>query len=116
MKFSIDIAKTPDVEWNGFKAWVYNNKEQFSAGSALYIELEKEHGMVKSMISDRYYLILEGIVEFDIAGITQTASRLDTIVIPKNTPYNYRNLGGPKAAKLYLVHSPAFDADKEIKL
>ena len=74
-------------------------------------EVETHHGKVRTELCDRVYLVLEGTGEFVINEERISVEATDVIVVPRNTPYDYRgNL------KLYLVHVPAYDAQFEVQL
>ena len=100
--------------WKGLKGWAYNSKDDFPNASAAYFEITGEHGKVKTTKSDRIYFILDGRGEFIIDGEIAPVKKMDVIIVPKNTPYNYRAIKG--TMKLFLVHCPAFDPAREVKL
>lgn len=114
MKF---IAKNAlSIAWDDFKGKAYNSKDDFANASAASFEVgPKGHGKVKTLVSDRVYYVLEGSGEFEIDGEITTVSTTDVVIIPKNTPYDYRANKGT-TLKLFLVHTPAFDPKKEVKL
>lgn len=58
--------------------------------------------------------MIDGEGEFFINDKTINVKKNDVIVVPKNTPYNYRLKKG--ILKLFLVHTPAYDPKYEIKL
>ena len=109
MKFKLKDAYK--FGWKGLAGRAYNSKDDFAYASAAYIEVDGEHGKVKSKKSDRIYLILEGLGEFVINNQKVAVKKMDVIIVPKNNPYNYNG-----KMKLFLVHSPAFDENHEIKL
>lgn len=112
MKFKL---KDADVfGWDGLKAWAYNSKDDFSNASAAYFEVIGKHGMVKTTVSDRIYLVLDGKGEFIIDGEVVSVEKTDVVIVPKNTPYDYQAKEG--ILKLFLVHTPAFDSSADIKL
>jgi mannose-6-phosphate isomerase-like protein (cupin superfamily) len=112
MKFSLDKARK--FGWKGLKGWAYNSKEDFENASAAYFELTGSHGEVKTTLSDRVYFVVEGEGEFEIDGEKISVEKEEVVVVPKNTPYDYRAKGG--VLKLFLVHVPAFDPEYEVKL
>ncbi|KKU19546.1 MAG: hypothetical protein UX31_C0005G0036 [Candidatus Nomurabacteria bacterium GW2011_GWA1_46_11] len=112
MKYSLKDAN--EIGWEGFKAWVYNTSEDFPNLSGLYIELSNRHGKVKSTKSDRAYLVLEGKGLFTIDGKDIPVEEMDLVIVPKDTPYDYKTEGG--TVKMFLIHSPAYDRDAEVKL
>ena len=100
--------------WKGLKGVAYNSKEDFKKASAALFEVTGRHGKVKSLVSDRIYLVLEGKGEFIANEKIVPVEKNDVIIIPKNTPYDYKAVRG--TLKLFLVHAPAFDENKEVKL
>jgi mannose-6-phosphate isomerase-like protein (cupin superfamily) len=112
MKFSIQNALS--FGWEGLKGKAYNSKEDFDNASAAIFEVVGSHGKVKTTKSDRIYYVVEGEGEFSVNGETFKVSTEDVIIIPKNTPYDYKTTSG--AMKLFLVHTPAYDQDAEVKL
>ncbi|RLG16227.1 hypothetical protein DRN63_04425, partial [Nanoarchaeota archaeon] len=82
--------------------------------SAAYFEVSGRHGKVKTTKSDRVYLVLEGEGEFIINDEVIPVKATDVIIVPKNTPYDYRATSD--ILKLFLVHCPAYDPEAEVKL
>ena len=82
--------------------------------SGAYFEVTGRHGKVKTTHSDRVYLVLEGSGNFTIGDETFSVEAMDMLIIPKNTPYDYKTSNG--TMKLFLVHTPAYNADAEVKL
>jgi len=109
MKFELKKAK--EFGWNGLKGWAYNSKEEFKNASAAYFEVDGSHGKVKTTSSDRIYFVLDGEGEFIINEKIVPVKKTDVVIVPKNTPYNYRG-----KMKLLLVHTPAFNPEFEEKL
>lgn len=112
MKFKLKDASK--FGWDGLEGWAYSSKEDFQNASAAYFEVSKSHGKTKTEISDRIYLVLEGKGEFIIDGETIFVEKSDVIIVPKNTPYDYKTKNG--VLKLFLIHIPAHDAKGDIKL
>lgn len=113
MKFSIKDGH--DFGWDGLKAKAINSREDFENASAAIFEVTGSHGKVKTELSDRIYLVLEGEGMFVIDGEEVAVAKDDVIIVPKNTPYDYKAAKGT-ALKLYLVHTPAYDPAFERKL
>ncbi len=112
LKFKLKDAK--HFGWEGLKGWEFNSKEDFERTSAAMFEVTGKHGKVKSLASDRVYLILGGKGKFIINEEVVLVEKNDVIIVPKNTPYDYKTTKGK--LRLFLVHAPAFDNTKEIKL
>lgn len=110
MKYKYKLDKSDDnkVGWEGWEAWPYSSKEDFKRASALYIEVEENHGMTKALKSDRVYLVLGGKGEFKIKDTVRRVKEGDVIIVPRNTPYDYKKIGD-KTLRLFLVHAPAFN-------
>ncbi len=113
MKFTLN--KAFKFGWEGLKGWAYNSEDDFPNASAAYFEVIGKHGKVKNIKSDRIYFVLDGKGEFIIDEKSISVKKTDVVIVPKNTPYDYRATGGT-TLKLFLVHFPAFDAEADIKL
>ena len=112
MKFSLKNGHR--FGWEGLKGWALNSKEDFENASAAYFEVTGSHGKVKTTRSDRIYFVLEGKGKFIINDEVVAVEKYDVIIVPKNTPYDYKSTGG--VLKLFLVHIPAYDPKNEVKL
>jgi mannose-6-phosphate isomerase-like protein (cupin superfamily) len=102
------------IDWDGVNAWVYSSNEDLEAGSAIYFEIKTHHGKCMSKKSDRIYYIVDGQGEYEIDGKTFSVKKEDVIIVPKNTPYDYKATNDT-ILKVFLVHTPAFDPDAEVK-
>ncbi len=111
MKFSLKNAT--EIERPGIKAKVYSTFKDFENVSATYFEVTGSHGKVKTTLSDRVYLVLEGKGEFIIDDQKILVEKDDVVIIPKNTTYDYSASDG--VLKLFLVNTPAFRSEFEIK-
>jgi len=112
MKFT--LKKAFKFGWEGLKGWAYNSRGDFPNASAAYFEVTGSHGKVKTTKSDRIYLVLDGQGEFTIDGKIIPVEKTDVVIVPKNTPYDYKATKG--TLKLFLVHCPAFDPEADVKL
>ncbi len=112
MKYLLKNAR--QFGWEGLKGWAYNSKEDFESASAAVFEVTGSHGKVKTTRSDRVYFVIEGTGEFVINDEVMPVEQHDVVIVPKNTPYNYRATNG--TLKLFLVHTPAYSSDSEEKL
>src|SRR5438067_883592 len=101
--------------WEGLSYWVYNTKEEFAAASAAYFEVTASHGLTMSTANDRVYYVIEGHGEFIMGGETIPVTATDVVIVPKNTEYDYWAASG-QTLKLLLVHTPAFEAEAEVKM
>ncbi|MEK6937685.1 MAG: hypothetical protein AABX04_01435 [Nanoarchaeota archaeon] len=112
MKFVLKKARK--FELNSLKGWAYNSKEDFAKVSAAYLEVKGRHGKIKNIKSDRTYFVLGGKGEFIINNKVSTVEKNEVIIVPRNTPYDYKATKG--ILKLFLVDSPAFDPKTDVKL
>jgi mannose-6-phosphate isomerase-like protein (cupin superfamily) len=112
MKFSLKNALP--FGWKGLKGWAFNSNKDFKNASAAYFEVTGSHGKTKTTSSDRVYLVLEGRGEFIINNEVFSVKKNDVVIVPKNTPYDYKIKG--KIMKLFLVHTPAYDPKNDISL
>lgn len=111
MKFLLKNAF--QFEGEGLKGWSYNSKDEFESVSAAFMEIgDKNHGKVRTKLSDRVYYVTEGSGVFIIDGKEVEVDPTDVVIVPKNTIYDFRAKQGLKM-KLFLVHSPAFDPELE---
>lgn len=111
MKFN--IRDSHKFGWEGLNGWAFNSKEDFPNASAAYFEVTGEHGRTRTKLSDRIYYVLGGEAQFEVDNDKFLAKSGEVIIIPQNTPYNYRAVNG--TLKLFLVHTPAFDPNFELK-
>jgi len=112
MKFTLKDAKK--FGWEGLEGWAYNSKEDFSNASGAYFKVTGRHGKIKTTESDRIYFVVDGEGEFIIDNEVVPVEKTDVVIVPKNTPYDYRAKNG--VLELFLVHTPAFAPGSEVKL
>lgn len=112
MKFNKDNALK--IEWEGAEAWAYSSSDDLESGSAIYFEIKTHHGKCMSKKSDRIYYIVDGQGEYEIDGKTIRVKKSDVIIVPKNTPYDYKAIKDT-LLRVFLVHIPAFDPEAEVK-
>lgn len=113
MKFTLKEAK--EFSREGLKGYAYNSSGDFSNASAAYVEVTGRHGKVKTTTSDRVYYVLDGNGEFTVGDENREVHKTDVVIIPKNTPYDFKVTDG-SVLKMFLVHTPAFDPDTDVKL
>lgn len=113
MKYRLEDATA--FSWDGLKGRSYSATEDFAGASGALFEVTGSHGRVKTTHSDRVYLILDGEGEFDVNGEIFSVVKTDMVIVPKNTPYDYKAMNG-SILKMFLVHTPAFDPSKEVRL
>lgn len=112
MKFTLD--KAHKFGWKGLTGRAYNSNKDFENASTSYFEVTNKHGKVKTTRSDRVYLVIDGEGEFIINNKVISVKKTDVIIVPKNTPYDYKTKKG--TLKLFLVHIPAYLPEYEVIL
>lgn len=112
MKFKLHDASK--FGWEGLEGLSYSSREDFAEASAARFKVIGAHGKVKSTSSNRVYLVLDGKGEFTINGVSEHVEKDDVIIVPKDTPYDYRAVGKP--LELFLVHIPAYNPADEVQL
>lgn len=109
MKFT--LKKGSNFDRGDIKGTAFNTKEQFSRMSAAIFSVKGKHPKMKSLNSDRLYFVIQGRGLFNINNQQVQVNKNDVIIIPRNIPYSYQGV-----MKCFLVHAPAFDREKEVKL
>lgn len=111
MKF--ELNENNKFQWDGLTGFPYNTKEEFPNASGAFFKVTGSHGKVKSTKSDRIYYVVSGKGEFMIDGEITPVKEKDVVIIPKNTPYDYKAADGE--LELFLVHTPAYDSEGEVR-
>ena len=112
MKFELD--ENNKFQWDGLIGFPYNSKEEFANASGAFFRVTGSHGKTKTTKSDRIYFVVSGEGEFNINGKIMYVKEKDVVIVPKNTPYDYKAIDGE--LDLFLVHTPAYDAGAEVAL
>jgi mannose-6-phosphate isomerase-like protein (cupin superfamily) len=109
LKFELKNAK--HFEFSGINGWEYNSKEDFKNASAVLVEVGGKHGKIKSILCDRVYFVIKGKGEFFINEEVVPVKKTDVMIVPKNTPYDFRG-----KMRMLLVDLPAFEKEADVKL
>jgi mannose-6-phosphate isomerase-like protein (cupin superfamily) len=115
VKYKFELKDAYEFGWEGLKAKAYSDASNFKEASVSVFYVTGSHGKVKSLVSNRIYYVLEGEGEFIINNEIIPVKITDVVIVPKNTPYDYKAKKGT-TLKLFLVHSPSWNSDKEVKL
>ncbi|RJQ24853.1 hypothetical protein C4577_06945 [Candidatus Parcubacteria bacterium] len=110
MKIKYSFNEAFPFGWSGIKGWAYNSKGDFSGASAAVFEVDGAHGKVQTSLSDRIYYVIEGRGEFFVGKEVVPVRSTDVVIIPRDTEYDYKG-----EIKLFLVHTPAYDDEYEIR-
>ena len=109
LKFELKNAKR--FSFNGINGWEYNSKEDFKNANAVLVEVDGKHGKIKSILCDRVYFVIKGKGEFVINEEVVPVKKTDVVIVPKNTPYDFRG-----KMRMLLVDLPAFEKEADVKL
>ncbi len=115
MKYKFNLKDAHEFGWEGIRGKAYSDINNFQGASAALFDVTGRHGKVKSSASNRVYLVLRGRGRFMIKDEIIAVEKTDVIIVPKNTPYEYEADEG-EMLKLFLVHTPAFTPEKEVRL
>jgi mannose-6-phosphate isomerase-like protein (cupin superfamily) len=70
------------------------------------------HRRAWSTSSDKYYLVLEGLLTFEVDGQFFKLEAGDCCIVRQGTHFSYRNTSNATARTL-LMHTPRFDLEAE---
>ena len=62
--------------------------------------------------SDKYYVVMEGRVRFEVGGESSDLGPADVCIVSRGEIFEYANRT-PRPARLALVHTPPFDPEAE---
>jgi len=110
MENKYTLEKSTESNRDGFDINIYNTKKDFERASTALLSVNGFHGRTKNKTNDRIYYVIEGVGEFIIEDKTISVKSTDVVIIPKNTLYDFKG-----NMKLFLVHTPAFDRENEVK-
>jgi len=108
-KFTKDDAYA--FGWKGLDGLAYSSSDDFDFASVATFDVTGRHGKTKTTVSNRIYYIIKGSGKFIIAGKEIDVAETDTVIVPKNTEYDYSG-----KMRMFLVHSPAYNLNGEINL
>ncbi len=92
--------------WVSKMKFTLENGREFDRGD---VKGKAYNSKMRILDTDRLYFVIKGKGEFIINSEVIPVKETDVVIIPKNTPYEYRGI-----MKCFLVNSPAFDRSKEI--
>lgn len=71
------------------------------------------HAEAWSRRSDKYYVVVSGVVQFEVEGVELNATAGDFVLVRQGERFRYRN-DRREPAQLVLVHTPSFDLAAEV--
>ena len=111
MKFIFTLNDGYDFDRDDITGHAYLTHEQFRRMSAAVCHCSVRAKTMKSLNSDRLYIVIQGKGTFCIEKKNFNVHKDDIVIVPKNTAYSYTG-----TMTCFLVHSPAFDKTKEVQL
>ena len=111
MNFKFTLKDGYDFDRGDVTGHAYLTHEQFRSMSAAVFRCKGRAKTMKSINSDRLYIVTEGKGSFCIGRKRLEVHKSDIVIVPRNTAYSYKGI-----MTCYLVHSPAFDKTKEVQL
>ena len=110
----IQQDKIKPIEFDNLKIIDYTAEHKTQSSFAeITVPAGISHKVSWSKRSDKYYYVIEGIVDFTIGEEMKTLPAGDVCIIPKGTRFTYANNGSDEA-KLILVHTPGFKLECEV--
>jgi mannose-6-phosphate isomerase-like protein (cupin superfamily) len=98
------------VKRDGFIAYVYNMKSDYSSVNTIYVECHKNHERVYVKNSHRIYFLLEGNGSFNVGEQNYKVEQHDVVIIEPQVEYSYEG-----KMKLFEVNFPATDEHDEVQ-
>ena len=102
------------IDFDGLRITDYTaNSELGSSLAAIEVPPGVAHPTAFSKRSDKYYLVVEGEVQFDLDGRVEALRKGDFCFVRQGTRFSYRNASA-STATLVLAHTPPFDLSAEV--
>ncbi|MEK9143610.1 MAG: hypothetical protein AAB481_03210 [Patescibacteria group bacterium] len=111
MKYMFTLNDGYDFDRGDVTGHAYLTHEQFRRMSAAVFRCNGRAKTMKSLNSDRLYIVTQGEGTFYIGKNNFDVHKDDIVIVPRNTTYSYAG-----TMTCFLVHSPAFDKTKEVQL
>lgn len=101
------------IEFDKLKIIDYTARQENSSSFAeITVPIGVSHRLSWSNRSDKYYYVVQGIVNFTVNEESNILSSGDVCIVPQGKRFSYKNIGLSKA-KLILVHTPSFKLECE---
>jgi len=102
-----------EFESHGLKVADYGATAGCTASVAVVeVPSEGRHPFAYSSRCEKLYLVLDGEVRFIVDSVFYRPRAQDIVIVPKGAVFRYQN-EGDHAARMLLVHVPAFDPEAE---
>jgi mannose-6-phosphate isomerase-like protein (cupin superfamily) len=110
----IDRSVLAPFDFEGLEIVDYTTGMDLSSSIAeITVPPGVRHRTAWSKRSDKYYLVLEGALDFTLGHQSFEIERGDCVVVPQGTRFSYRN-ASESDVRLLLIHTPSFDLEAEV--
>jgi mannose-6-phosphate isomerase-like protein (cupin superfamily) len=100
-------------DWHGLVISDHTAALELSSSVAtIDVPAGARHPRAWSDRSEKYYVVMEGRVRFEVGGESSDLGPADVCIVRRGEVFEYANRT-PRPARLALVHTPRFDADAE---
>jgi mannose-6-phosphate isomerase-like protein (cupin superfamily) len=100
-------------EWNGLAISDRTATVALSSSIAIIdVPPGARHPRAWSDRSDKYYVVIEGDLRFEVKNEASDLGPADVCVVLRGDPFEYANTGA-LPARVALFHTPRFDGDAE---
>jgi mannose-6-phosphate isomerase-like protein (cupin superfamily) len=106
-------TETTPFEWCGLAISDHTAALELSSSVAtIDVPPGVRHPRAWSDRSDKYYVVVEGRVHFDVGGESSELGPADVCIVRRGERFEYANRTS-RTVRLTLVHTPPFDPDTE---
>ena len=110
----IKKSQTEAIDFDGLHILDYTAGKNWGSSMALiHVPPGAKHRRAYSRRSDKYYLVIDGCLKFDLDGREYWLEAGDFALVPQGSQFQYENVGD-QPARLILVHTPAFILEEEV--
>jgi mannose-6-phosphate isomerase-like protein (cupin superfamily) len=102
------------IDFEGLSIFDYTAGKDWGSSMALiHVPPGVKHPQAYSRRSDKYYLVIDGCLKFDLDGREYWLEAGDFALVPKGSKFQYENTTDQNVS-LVLVHTPSFKLEEEI--
>ncbi len=102
------------IEFDGLTIVDYTaGRELRSSMAVIDVPAGAAHAEAWSKRSDKYYLVIDGAIDFSLQGERHSLEAGDFVFVEQGQRFSYAN-NATAVARLVLVHTPNFDLDSEV--
>jgi len=104
------------IYFAGLRIFDYTAGHDVSASLAVIdVPAGGRHAVAWSKRSDKYYLVIAGVIRFELDGVETELATGDFCLAPQGARFSYSN-AATTPARLVLVHTPSFNLAQEVFL